>query len=93
MTRLPEEECAFYFAALGQIEPEQRLEFMARVTGFLDALSPFCEPGPGDIDRAIRQAFAALWTPPPDAERKVVGRWHRSDSNFDRVSKMAQPVE
>ena len=57
MTRLPEEECAFYFAAMAQLELEQRPVFIERVANILDAYSPFCEPGSGDVDRAIRAAF------------------------------------
>ena len=59
MTRLPEEECAFYFAAMAQLEPELRPIFAERVANILGAYSPFCEPGPGDVDRAIRAAFEA----------------------------------
>ena len=75
MTRLPEEECAFYFAAMAQLQPEQRVIFAERVANILDAYSPFCEPGPGDVDRAVRAAFDALWIPPPDEETKNSSRW------------------
>jgi hypothetical protein len=90
---LPEEECAFYFAAMAQLELEQRAIFAERVANILGAYSPFCEPGPGDVDRAIRQAWEATWTPIPDEAAKTSSRWDRSDASFDRVSKMAQPRE
>jgi hypothetical protein len=35
--------------------------FMARLVEYLQAHS---DPGPGDIDRAIRQALEGLWVPP-----------------------------
>jgi hypothetical protein len=69
MTRLPEEECAFYYAAMATLELEQRVIFVDHVANTLDAFSPFCEPGEGDIDRAVRAAFAATWIPPLDTER------------------------
>jgi hypothetical protein len=63
------------------------------VAGYLDAVSPRCDVGPGDVDRAVREAFGALWVPPPDPER-TTGRWHRSGgADFERVSKLAQAIE
>ena len=44
---LPEEECAFYFAAMAQLDPDRRAIFAERVANILGAYSPFCEPGPG----------------------------------------------
>jgi hypothetical protein len=93
MIALPEAELAFYYAAIEQIDPADRQAFMERVANTLDALCRFCEPGPGDVDRAIRLAFEALWVPPPDPAR-TAGRWHRSAAGFERISKMAaEPVE
>jgi hypothetical protein len=89
MTRLPEEECAFFFAAQAQLELEQRVIFAERVANILGAYSPFCEPGPGDVDRAIRAAFEALWVPPPVEETKASSRWNRAAPAFERVSKRA----
>jgi hypothetical protein len=86
---LPEEECAFYFAAQAQLAPELRPVFIERVANTLGAFSPFCEPGPGDVDRAIRAAFVGLWTPPPVEEVKNASRWNRSMPAFERVSKRA----
>jgi hypothetical protein len=54
---------------------------------------PFCEPGPGDVDRAIRAAFEALWIPLPDEETKNASRWNRNAAAFEHISKMAQPRE
>ena len=61
---LPEEECAFFFAAMAQLVPALRPVFAERVASILDAYCPFCEPGPGDVDRAIRAALVGLWVPP-----------------------------
>jgi hypothetical protein len=93
MTRLPEEECAFYFAAMATLVPELRPVFAERVANILDAYSPFCDPGPGDVDRAIRAALVGLWVPPPVEEVKNASRWNRSVAGFERISKAAQPVE
>jgi hypothetical protein len=93
MIRLPEDECAFYYAAMAQLEPELRPVFVERVANILGAYSPFCEPGPGDVDRAIRQALVGLWIPPATEEARAVSRWDRSDAGFDRVSRMARPRE
>jgi hypothetical protein len=89
MTRLPEEECAFYFAAQAQLDPDRRPIFAERVANILGAYSPFCEPGPGDVDRAIRAAFEALWVPPPDEATKNSSRWNRAVPAFERISKQA----
>jgi hypothetical protein len=58
---LPEAELSFYFAAAGQLEPTLRSVFTERVAGILGAHP---DPGPGDVDRAVRQALVGLWTPP-----------------------------
>jgi hypothetical protein len=89
MTRLPEEECAFYFAAQAQLDPDRRPIFAEQVANILGAYSPFCEPGPSDVDRAIRAAFEALWVPPPVEEVKNASRWNRAAPAFERVSKRA----
>jgi hypothetical protein len=90
---LPEEECAFFFAAMAQLELEQRVIFAERVANILGAYSPFCEPGPGDVDRAIRQALIGLWEPPATEEVRAVSRWDQARPKFDRVSKAALPRE
>ena len=58
---LPEAELSFYFAALAQLEPAPRPVFTERVTRLLGAHP---NPGPGDVDHAVRQARVGLWTPP-----------------------------
>jgi hypothetical protein len=58
---LPEDEQAFLCCALAQLSPDMRPVFMARLVEYLQAHS---DPGPGDIDRAIRQALEGLWVPP-----------------------------
>jgi hypothetical protein len=85
MTTLPEAELSFNFAALAQLEPARRPVFAERVARLLGAHP---DPGPGDIDRSIRQVWEGLWTPPPDAER-TSPRWHRATPRFERISKHA----
>ena len=51
---LPEVERAFFFAALAQLEPTLRPVFAARVGQILGARP---DPGPGDVDRAVRTAL------------------------------------
>jgi hypothetical protein len=84
---LPEEVCAFFFCAMAQLEPDQRPVFAERVGAILGAYSPFCEPEPGDVDRAIRSALAGLWVPPPSAENP--SRWNQAQPKFERISKRA----
>ena len=73
MTRLPDADTSFFYAALHQLDPAVRPIFTARVAAIIDTLP---DPGPGDVDRAIRAALAGLWTPPPDnarAARRTLG--------------------
>jgi hypothetical protein len=83
---LPEEECAFFYAALAQLEPAMREVFTERVAQILGALR---DPGPGDCDRAVRSALVGLWVPPEGAEMQRTGRWNRNAPGFERVSKQA----
>jgi hypothetical protein len=83
---LPEDEQAFFFAALAQLEPALREVFAARVAQHLGAHP---DPGPGDVDRAVRQALAGLWTPPAIEELRTSSRWDRDTPRFERASKRA----
>jgi hypothetical protein len=87
VTVLPEAELAFYFAAMATLEPDQQLIYAERVAAILGAYAPICEPGPGDVDRAIRQALVGLWVPPPATETLRPARWHRRAPRFERVSR------
>jgi hypothetical protein len=80
---LPEAELSFYFAAAGQLDPALRPVFAERVSQTLGAHP---DPGPGDIDRAVRQALVGLWVPPETADPP---RWDRATPGFERVSKRA----
>ena len=60
---LPDADESFFYAALHQLDPAVRPTFIARVAAII---STFPDPGPGDVDRAIRAALTGLWTPPPD---------------------------
>lgn len=90
---LPPEECAFFYAAQAQLAPELRPLFIERVANTLGAFSPFCEPGPGDVDRAIRAALVGLWIPPAIEEVRAASKWDQAMPRFERVSKAAQPRE
>ena len=68
---LPEAEQAFFFAALAQLEPSQREVFAARVVQILGAHP---DPGPGDVDRAVRVSLTGLWTPPEFTEVRAASR-------------------
>ena len=78
MTRLPDAEIAFFFQAMGQLAPELRPVFAERVANTLGAYSPFCEPGPGDVDRAIRAAVRRLVDPACDRGGAAVSRWDQA---------------
>jgi hypothetical protein len=86
MTALPEAELSFYFAALAQLAPDVRPVFAERVARLLGAHP---DPGPGDVDRAVRAALVGLWTPPEAEELRMTGRWDRHAPAFERVSKQA----
>jgi hypothetical protein len=87
---LPEEELCFFFWAVQQLAPAVRQEFVDRV---VQTLGAHRDPGPGDFDRAIREGILGLWIPPAIEEVRGVTRWDQAKPKFDRVSKMAQPVE
>jgi hypothetical protein len=83
---LPEEECAFFWAAMAQLEPGVRPIFAERVSAILAAHpAPDC----GDVDRAVRAALIGLWVPPFDLEVPRPSRWQRAVPAFERVSKQA----
>ena len=80
---LPEAELSFYFAAPAQLEPARRPVFTERVTRLLGAHP---NPGPGDVDRAVRQALVGLWTPPAIEEFQRPPRWDRAGFEARLVS-------
>jgi hypothetical protein len=80
---LPEAELTFYFAAAGQLESTLRSVFTERVAAILS------DPGPGDVDRAVRQALVRLWIPPAIGELRTPSRWDRDTPRFERASKRA----
>ena len=83
---LPESELSFYFAAAAQLEPSLRPVFAERVAQILGAHP---DPGPGDVDRAVRQALVGLWVPPVLAELRPA-RWESDTPQFERISKGAR---
>jgi hypothetical protein len=80
---LPEVELSFYFAAAAQLEPAMRTAFTERVVMILQSNA---DPGPGDVNRAVRHALIGLWVPPDETELRPP-RWHRVTPAFERVSK------
>jgi hypothetical protein len=82
---LPEEECAFFFAVLAQLEPALRLVFAERVAATLGAY-PHCELGPGDFNRALRSAWDEVWIPPEDFPLQRPSRWDRATPAFEKIS-------
>jgi hypothetical protein len=83
VTRLPDDDVAFYLAAVRQLPPQERPVFEQRVAAILRAQA---DPGPGDVDRAVRAALAELWTPPADTELRPP-RWDRDAPRFEKVSR------
>ena len=80
---LPGDEQAFLCHALAQLDPDVRPSVYG---AHGRAPAGFADPGPGDVDRALRAALVGLWTPPDITE------WRRSDwdcetPRFDPASK------
>ena len=73
---LPEAELSFYFAAAAQLEPALRPAFAERVATILQSQA---DPGPGDVDRAVRQALIGLWVPPT---RGMTGSRHGPENEL-----------
>jgi hypothetical protein len=82
---LPDIERACLCNVLAQLPPDLRPVFVERVA---QALSTHLDPGPGDIDRALRAALFGLWTPPAITELRP-SRWDRAAPAFDRTPKRA----
>jgi hypothetical protein len=82
---LPEAELSFVLAAEHQLEPDAREVFATRMVEHLQA---HADPGPGDVDRALRAALVGLWTP-PELDGFRGSRWDCETPRFDRVSKLA----
>ena len=55
--RLPDDDVAFCLAAANQLPPRERPEFQERVAAIRRSHP---DPGPGDVDRAVRQALVGL---------------------------------
>ena len=85
MTRLPDADTSFFYAALHHLDPAVRPIFTARVAAIIDTLP---DPGPGDVDRAIRAALAGLWTPPPDKLGQLEGRWARRGGYVTKLERV-----
>jgi hypothetical protein len=88
---LPEAELSFYFAALAQLTPDVRPVFAERVAAILGAHP---DPGPGDVDRAVRAALVGLWTPPEafESARSRAGTVMRRHSSGSPNELFRQPA-
>jgi chloramphenicol 3-O-phosphotransferase len=83
---LPGDEQAFLCHALAQLEPAAREAFTTRMVEHLQVIA---DPGPGDVNRALRVVWVGLWTPPESIELRATSRWDRDAPGFDRASKRA----
>jgi hypothetical protein len=79
---LPEAELSFYFAGPAQLEPARRPVFTERVTRLLGAHP---NPGPGDVDRAVRRPWWACRRRRQIEEFQRPPRWDRATPAFERV--------
>jgi hypothetical protein len=75
---LPEAELSFHFAAAAQLKPVLRPAFTERVATIFQS---HADPGPGDVDRAVRQALIGLWISAQETELRPA-RWHRVTPGF-----------
>jgi hypothetical protein len=65
---------SFIAAAARQLHPVQRPVFAERVHALLQDIA---EPGPGDVDRAVRKALQGIWEPAPEPTTGC-SRWSRA---------------
>jgi hypothetical protein len=65
---------SFIAAAADQLHPMQRPVFAEQVRA---QLQDIVDPGPGDIDRAIREALRGIWEPAPETSGQH-SRWSRA---------------
>jgi len=71
MITIPDADYSFMAAVIRQLHPVHRPVFAQRV---YEALQDICEPGPGDVDRAVR-ALKGIWDPPLEI---TPPRWSRA---------------
>ena len=81
---LPDAELSFYLLHWRSLSRRAGPIFTERVTRLLGAHP---NPGPGDVDRAVRQALVGLRTPPAIEEFQRPPRWNRATPTFEWVSK------
>jgi hypothetical protein len=71
---IDEADYAFIAAAARQLHPTQRPVFATRVHALLQNI---LEPGPGDVDRAVRMALRGIWDPPELEKQRDIEKMHR----------------
>jgi hypothetical protein len=72
--RLSDTELSFYLAAAKRLPLQERPLFEERVTTLLQAHR---DPGPGDINRVVRQVLAEWQTSPPQRPAVSGAKWGR----------------
>jgi hypothetical protein len=75
MITIPDADYSFMAAVIRQLHPTMRETFATRVHA---ALADICEPGPGDVDRAVRAALRGIWDPPLETAPSRWSRWRTS---------------
>jgi hypothetical protein len=80
--RLPAGDVAFYLAAAGQLPPPERSLFQDRVNASLRAHP---DPGPGDVNRAIRARAGWAVVPPRPPRQRNSKRSRQRDTNGSQV--------
>ena len=71
--RLPDDDLTFYLSAASQTPPRERPTFEARVSAILQSHR---DPGPGDVNRAVRVVLNELRGAPPPCPGGP-SRWSR----------------
>jgi transcription antitermination factor NusG len=67
-----------HFGLYDGMAPRERIFVLLSMLGAsirTEALADICEPGPGDVDRAVRVALKGIWDPPLET---APPRWSRS---------------
>ena len=93
MTRLPEEECAFYFAAMAQLDARPAPDLRRAGREYPGRLFAVLRARTGRRRSRHPAGAVGLWIPPAIEEVRGTSRWDRSAASFEKVSKAALPRE
>jgi hypothetical protein len=72
MIPIDDDTYSFIAAAEHQLRPEQRQMFAVRMHTLLQNIP---QPGVGDVDRALREAFKGLFDPPDLGAGASTSKW------------------